>query len=235
MVKDAVHNALYESKPYSIEHRILRDELSPENPLKVKKTIRFVHEKAKAVCDDAGRVVRMIGTVQDITERKQVAEEVQLVEAMTVAIAASEDFHTALDIVLHKMCEFTGWIYGEAWVPCPDNNHLKYTLSYYHPNEKLETFSAKSKDMTFPPGIGLPGSAWSSKRPEWRPDASDPDNFPRAQTATACGLKAAMGIPVVANNEVIAVLCFFVRENREEDARLISLASSVASQLGSII
>ncbi|HJW87544.1 MAG TPA: PAS domain S-box protein [Candidatus Brocadiaceae bacterium] len=235
MVKDAVHNALYESKPYSIEHRILRNELSPENPLKVKKTTRFVHEKAKAVFDDTGRVVRMIGTVQDITERKQTAEEVQLVEAMTVAIAASEDFHSALDIVLHKMCEFTGWIYGEAWVPCPDNNHLKYALSYHHPNEKLETFSTKSKEMTFPPGIGLPGSAWSSKRPEWRPDASDPDNFPRAQIATEYGLKAAMGIPVVANNEVVAVLCFFVRENREEDSRLISLVSSVAGQLGSVI
>ena len=45
-------------------------------------------------------------------------------------------------------------------------------MSYHHPNEKLATFSTKSKEMTFPPGIGLPGSAWSSKRPEWRPDAS---------------------------------------------------------------
>ncbi len=235
MVKDAVHNALYESKPYSIEHRILRNEISLEHPLKAKKTTRFVHEKAKAVCDDTGRVVRMIGTVQDITERKQIAEEVQLVEAMTVAIAASEDFLSALDIVLHKMCEFTGWIYGEAWVPCSDNNHLKYASSYHRPNEKLETFISTSKERTFPPGIGLPGSTWSSKRPEWRRDVMASDNAPRAQIATACGLKAAMGIPVVANNEVIAVLCFFVRENREEDARLISLASSVASQLGSII
>ncbi len=235
MVKEAVYNALYESKPYSIEHRILRNESSPENPLKAKKVTRFVHEKAMVAFDDTGRVARMIGTVQDITERKQVAEEVQLVEAMTVAIAAAEDFHAALDIVVRKVCEFTGWIYGEAWVPCPDCNHLKHALSYHYPNEKLETFSTKSKDMIFPPAVGLPGSAWSSKRPEWRQDVTVCDNFPRAQIATECGLKAGMGIPVIANNEVIAVLCFFVRENREEDFRLISLVSSVASQLGSII
>lgn len=235
LVKEAVHNALYESKPYSIEHRILRNEASPEDPLKVKKVTRFVHEKAVVVFDDTGRVVRMVGTVQDITERKQIEQEVQLVEVMTVAIAASEDFHAALDIVLHKVCEVTGWIYGEAWVPCPDCNHLKYALSYHHPNEKLEMFSRKSKEMTFPPGIGIPGSAWSSKRPEWRPDVAMCDNFPHAQIATECGLKAAMGIPVIANNEVIAVLCFFVREHREEDVRLISLVSSVASQLGSLI
>ncbi|MBC8439492.1 MAG: transporter substrate-binding domain-containing protein [Deltaproteobacteria bacterium] len=47
---------------YQIEHRIIRHDNSE---------IRIVHEKCEHLKDASGRIIRSIGTVQDITDRKQ--------------------------------------------------------------------------------------------------------------------------------------------------------------------
>ena len=64
-VKMAVNRSLVDpAVAYSIEHRVVR----PDG------TDRIVHERGEATFDDGGRPIRMIGTVQDITERKQAEE-----------------------------------------------------------------------------------------------------------------------------------------------------------------
>ena len=69
-VKKTVNEALNDKKSYNIDHRILLKDT----------TIRIVHEKAMVVSDNKGRAVQMVGTVQDITERKRAEEEVVLLE-----------------------------------------------------------------------------------------------------------------------------------------------------------
>ena len=64
-VKAAVNRSLADpSVPYSIEHRVVRPDGEE----------RIVHEQGEVTFDDGGRPIRMIGTVQDITERKQAEE-----------------------------------------------------------------------------------------------------------------------------------------------------------------
>jgi PAS domain S-box-containing protein len=66
-VRESVNQALYERKPYSIDHRIVL----PDG------TERVVHEQAEVVFDESGKPVLMSGTVQDITERKQAEKELR--------------------------------------------------------------------------------------------------------------------------------------------------------------
>ena len=60
-VKDAVTSALLEHKPFTLDHRIRR----PDGE------IRFVQERAQALYGSDDEPLRMIGTLQDVTERKQ--------------------------------------------------------------------------------------------------------------------------------------------------------------------
>ncbi|MDP9352085.1 MAG: PAS domain-containing protein, partial [Chloroflexota bacterium] len=65
VVIQAVEDALDNKHPYHVEHRIVR----PDG------TERTVLEQAEVVFDEGGSRVRMIGTVQDITERKRAEEQ----------------------------------------------------------------------------------------------------------------------------------------------------------------
>jgi PAS domain S-box-containing protein len=66
-VQKAVDRALYERQPFSIDHRIVLPDGAE----------RIVHEQAEVTFDEDGEPVRMMGTVQDITERKRAEERLR--------------------------------------------------------------------------------------------------------------------------------------------------------------
>ncbi|MEQ8971603.1 MAG: EAL domain-containing protein [Coleofasciculus sp. C1-SOL-03] len=98
----------------------------------------------------------------------------------------------------------------------------------------LQDFCHYSPAFTFALGCGLPGRVWASRRPEWIPDVSRAphSSFVRSSLAKACGLKAGFAVPIIAHDQVLAVLTFFRFESRQTDQRLVNLISTVAAQLG---
>ncbi|MBE7549530.1 MAG: PAS domain-containing protein [Anaerolineales bacterium] len=64
MIQAVVDTALANKEPYNVDHRIVR----PDGQ------VRIVHEQGKVVRNEKGQPVRMVGTVQDITEQKQAEE-----------------------------------------------------------------------------------------------------------------------------------------------------------------
>jgi diguanylate cyclase (GGDEF)-like protein/PAS domain S-box-containing protein len=169
-----------------------------------------------------------------IAERKRAEQEVRLLQTLTLAVSEAEDLHTALEVVLRKVCESTGWLLGQAWMP-GEAGCLECVPAWHGETKGLERFRQKSLDMTFASGAGLPGWVWASKKPVWVRDVTRDDNFPRADVAMEAGLKAGLGIPVMAGHEVIAVLEFFMREPHKEDEHLTGVVFSAATQLGSVI
>jgi len=71
-VRAASRAATETGQRYDIEHRIVR----------VDGTVRWVHELADIVRDDEGRAIRMIGTVQDITERRHLEDQLRQSQKM---------------------------------------------------------------------------------------------------------------------------------------------------------
>lgn len=173
--------------------------------------------------------------LRDITERKQAEDELRLLQTITLAVSATPDLPAAIGVVLQKVCEVTGWNVGQAWLPQPDNGRLVCCPAWQAADKGFESFRAASLETRFAPGQGLPGRVWSSKQPAWVPDVTRDGNFPRAPHAAAAGLRAGMAFPVLANDEVIVILEFFLREPRAEDRHLIDLVSAVANQLGAVI
>lgn len=88
LVDDSVHDALQRQGPYSIEYRILR----PDG------TQRHVYQQAEVIRGEDGQPISMIGTQQDITERKQ-AEQSAIDESnfSNTLIASQPDLFFVLD------------------------------------------------------------------------------------------------------------------------------------------
>jgi two-component system sensor histidine kinase/response regulator len=76
--RKAVERSLQENKPYDLEYRIRRHDGKE----------RFVHGLAEVVCDHNGKPLQMIGTVLDITDRKQTERELH--EAKVAAESANQ-------------------------------------------------------------------------------------------------------------------------------------------------
>ena len=153
---------------------------------------------------------------------------------VVVELAGTKDFTSALDIVLHKICAATGWAYGDVWAPSLNVPSFSVFKCVAHPSVELERFKQKSMRFTFTLGVGFPGRIWSSGKPAWIQDVTQDANFPRAPIARECGLKAGMGVPILNNDEVVAVMSFFIFERREKDEQMISLIATVAAELGNI-
>ncbi len=173
----------------------------------------------------------------EIVERQRAEEEVRLLQSMTQAISEAQDFHSALAVVVHKVCEATDWDFGEAWIPQPDKTALVYSAACYSSNNRLEKYRKLSEGLAFPPGIGLPGRVWLSQQPEWLQEVSlqsDKISF-RGEIARECGLRCGLGIPIIANEQVLAVLVFFMFDACVEEQRLVETVSAVATQLGGVI
>ena len=99
----------------------------------------------------------------------------------------------------------------------------------------LESFRRASDAATFRPGEGLPGRVWSFRQPVWIQDVTQDEAFVREGVLAAGGLHSGAAFPVIARDEVIAVLEFFMPETRAEDHRLVGLISAVTAQLGAVI
>ncbi len=177
----------------------------------------------------------VVAIARDITERKRSELESELLHSITMAVSQVEDIQSALGSAIRMVCEATSWPLGEAWLPDADGARLVYAEGWTSDSELLSQFQQVSRPFTFSPGMGLPGRVWLTKQPTWVRNVTLDPNFPRASVARAAGLKSAVSIPVVAKDEVAAVLEFFMTEEREEDRQLIKLVSSVAAQLGSLI
>lgn len=172
----------------------------------------------------------------DVTESKQAEKAARFLHSVTQAIFESQDFQTALNVALQKVCEATGWDFGEAWVPKADGSVLECSPAWYGKHEGLEAFRNASEGLTFAPGVGIPGRVWVSKQPEWRRDVSleSGEVFLRNDLASAAGLKAGLGIPLLTTSGVLAVLIFYMFESKDEDQRLIELISA-STELGLMI
>ncbi len=169
--------------------------------------------------------------------QQQREKELALLQTITKLVNASIDFHELLAIILKNVCETLGWNLGEAWLPSTDESVLECSPVWYSNSDTLEEFRLWTKGFVFSAGAGLPGRVWLSKQPEWNTNVSQESNilFFRASLATQVGLKSALGVPVLSRGEVLAVLVFFMFEDRNEDLHLVEIISAIAHQLGTLM
>ncbi|MFM9263694.1 adenylate/guanylate cyclase domain-containing protein [Tychonema sp. BBK16] len=174
---------------------------------------------------------------EEIAERQRVETETSLLLKATQAISKSEDFESAIDVILGLICETIKWNLAEAWIPDRDGTLLKCARGKYASDLSFSEFRETSLQLTFSSGMGMPGRIFLSQQPEWIEDISlvDEDVFVRFESAENVGLKAAFGFPIMAEDQVLAVVICYCNKSIECQSRLLELFSVVATQLGWLI
>src|SRR4030095_971815 len=119
-------------------------------------------------------------------------EQLNLLQTITMEVAAAGDIASAVEIVLRRVCEKTNWALGQAWLPNRQKTLLECGPVWLCGGPELADFRAASEKNQFPPGVGLPGRVWQAKAPAWVDDVRDDANFPRSAGGKA-GVPTAAG------------------------------------------
>jgi PAS domain S-box-containing protein len=224
-VAGEIRDALGNHAPFQRELRVIRSDGAT----------RILRCHGEVVADSAGNAVRMVGTCQDITESRRAEEQIALVRELALSIGEAESVEAAIELALRTICERTGWDLGQAWVPTGEDTYLECSDAWFTRAPQVEPFRKRSVSQAIERGVGLPGSVWSTREPVWIADVRSEDNFPRAPWAREVGLGAGLGVPVLAGEDVVAVLEFFVFEPCLEDEELVGVVSAAAAQLGFLV
>jgi PAS domain S-box-containing protein len=180
------------------------------------------------------------GLRQEVARLRQVEAENRLLLRLAQAISSAPDFDTGLAIALEELCRHASFVVGEVWRPDSAQAALEISPVFYNGDTnkaRFQTFLASSGEQRFKPGIGLPGRVWQSQEAMWIGDltALDGDRYERGEQASQAGLRTAVGVPIMAGDEVLAVFNCYGLERRPRDERLLALLAAVAAQLGRLL
>ncbi|HBB35455.1 MAG TPA: hypothetical protein DDZ80_06555 [Cyanobacteria bacterium UBA8803] len=177
---------------------------------------------------------------QLLLQRQQLAKQnkqLQLLLTTTKAINEADNFQEALEVTLEQVCEKIGWDFGEVWLPNSQATVFELGEGWYASDQRFFEFRGESKKLTFATQREFLKQICTSQQPSWIADVSveSCDIFQRNQLARKVGLKACFGVPILFNDEVLAILVFLKQEASPPEKLLMKLVNFLASQLSSFI
>lgn len=235
-IKEAVDEAVRISARYSLDHRIIL----PNG------TMRYVHEEAQVFKDPlSGRPLKIVGIVQDITERKE--NELRLKRLNRLYAVLSKINETSVCATNEKaLCEKVCQIAVEdgalalAWVSEFDpGTQSVHPIAFYGVGggDYVKTLQISAEAGLY--GNGPGGLAFREGAPQVCQDiATDPRMEPWREAALQRGYHSTAAFPVSLGSNRQGVMAFYATEpnffNKEELDLLISVSENVFFALDSI-
>jgi PAS domain S-box-containing protein len=177
----------------------------------------------------------------EIAARKEAREQLdhqhaflQLLLEITTAANEAPSFREALRIALDRIRAHTRWPIGHAWVPAPDGHLESSGLWSTEDPERFQALLGATRELSLPPGIGLPGRVLAGRRAVGIVDVTSDPTFLRAHVVSDLGVKAAFAFPVLVGSEVVSVLEFFSGRAVEVSLEFLEVMAHVGMQLGRV-
>ena len=213
--------ALAGGPAYDIRHRIIR----PDGEL------RFVREKAEVERGPHGEAVRMIGTVEDVTDevlearhRRRAAKALATMSRANAVLVHATDEASLLQQMCAAAVETGG--YALAWYGRPRSDGTIEIVALDALNETrayadaLELELGKTVDLPFP-----------AEQPVTVDDFRVGDD-PRHARARECGLSSAVTLQVYLDGILDGLLVVYSREQESFEEGAVGILKEVAQELG---
>lgn len=198
---------------------------------------------------------------RDITEQQRTKNRQKAQYALTRILSESNSLESIIQKILQAICENLGWDVGELWMPVTNEKETRFSpekrcekqplcspvcchveknivlwrVGVWQGIAEVGSFIESSEQITFAPGMGLPGAVWKSGYPQWMTDLVKDSNFVRSHLAKQVGLRSGFAFPIHASGQVVGVMTFLCQEEKPPDQDLLQMMAAAGSQLGEFL
>ncbi|MDB4928964.1 MAG: domain S-box protein [Myxococcaceae bacterium] len=131
----------------------------------------------------------------------------------------------------------TGWALGHAYVLARDGTGALVSAGVWSVDDPgaFARFRAVTAATSLAPGVGLPGRALATRAAVFVDDVTADPNFPRAAIDPGIEVRAGVGVPVIADGRVVAVLEFYSAGAIAVDEPLREVLTLLGEELGDAV
>lgn len=180
-----------------------------------------------------------LGQSVEPQELRRVEARLRILMAASAITASRASMHEACLSIGQVLCDELNWDLVAVWGLHSSTWVLGCTDTWSRPASGLASLEAAVRTSALPPGIGLPGLAWSTRRVQWvTGEDTDGDalamDHPRlvAQPSfRAAGLLGGLAVPVRWDEDVLAIVEIRGRAARAADPALADLLDTIGVQI----
>jgi PAS domain S-box-containing protein len=196
--------------------------------------------KASLFRAEDGRPYAIHGVGFDITNLKESEQalseknkQLELLKDIATTANQASSIAEAMQFAVERVCEFTGWPLGHAFIARAGQKHLASSWNSLQ-DHRFEDFRAASEASEFSIEADLLGKVVAGARPIWVRDVANDPHFTRRPAAQQAGIRSAFAFPVLSGGELIALLEFFAVDFSDQDDALLEMMTLVGNQLGQV-
>ncbi|HUF65677.1 MAG TPA: ATP-binding protein [Gemmatimonadaceae bacterium] len=211
MVTRTLQASLKSREAFRFDHRIVLHD----------GTVRWLDGRGRVICDGSGKPIRLVGSGQDITERRRAAEAQRFLAEAGATLGASLDYTATLGTVANlAVRELADW----CSIAIGDSSGRYENIAVAHRNPERVKW-AEEWTKAHPPRYDAPSGTsnvlrtgepevYSRIPPEMLRAAVESEEELRA--LETLGLYSAMAVPMKARGRTLGVITFISAESRRE-------------------
>jgi diguanylate cyclase (GGDEF)-like protein len=183
-----------------------------------------------------------IGSMIDISDIKKTEKklerkvlELQLIHQGTLVVSNAKSVNLAFQHCIDMICRILQWPIGHVYVPDNKSQQFK-SAKIWHIDHftKAEAFITLTENTAFQKGEGMIGKIWEAKSPCWIRDITQAEFFCRKKPGIDLNIRSAVGLPILVDNHVIAILEFFSYEIENVDQAILDIFATLSRHIGHV-
>ncbi len=172
-------------------------------------------------------------SVTNITHIKEISaeQEQQFIFKLIKSVGRAKDVKYGLSKMIGHISKFLNFDFAEAWEVGYDK-HILYKSASFSKEKSIAWDDEGIK--SFKKGKGLPGITWQAEKVEVWEGLQNDDRFLRNSTISRNKIKTAIGVPVIHEKRVIAILTFF-SATHEETSRIKGFLEQISFHVSAFV
>jgi PAS domain S-box-containing protein len=202
----------------------------------------YVHVRDKGIIirDQKDKAIRVVGAMFDVThevkeklEREKAEKEKEIWYAILHTINSNAKLEEGFKAIIALLCAYFDCPYGEVWLANIDYTRMLFRVN--HTTTERAKLMRGEKSLTyFKENEGMIGISMKEKNlVHWKNLQQSP--LIRKDYAQEAGLNAGLMMPILYNNQVVALLAFYKEQPFDEDTLASTLSENIVHQFGAYI